>query len=259
MRYLSCLLVFLLSSGHMLTAKFLEQRITYEFEGRTFEGVAIWEDDDDRRPGILMVPNWMGITDAAKEKARRVAGDDYVVFLVDMYGIDTRPTNSAEASAAAGAVRADRAVMRARGQAALDQFRGMSRIPLKADKIAAIGFCFGGGVVLEMGRAGADVAAVVSFHGDLLSPTLSSDAGRTTAKVMVLHGAADPFVPQEHVQQWVDVMLTTDVDWQLIQFSGAVHSFTDPTANMPGQAMYDARTAKRAFEYLEELLEEIWD
>lgn len=242
-----------------LQAKFLEKTVRYEVDGLTFESTAIWEAGDEQRPGILMVPNWMGPSEASKEKARKVAGDDYVVFMVDMYGVDTRPADSGEASAAAGAVRADRELMRKRGMAALEQFRKLEGIPLKKDKVAAIGFCFGGGAVLELVRGGAALDAVVSFHGDLLSPTLEADAANTKSKVLVLHGAADPYVPQAHVHQWVDVMLKTSADWQLVQFSGAVHSFTDPYANAPGQAMYDARTAERAFEYMEELLEELWD
>jgi dienelactone hydrolase len=93
----------------------------------------------------------------------------------------------------------------------------------------------------------------------LLSPTLESDAKQVTGKVLVLHGADDPYVPQDHVSQFIAAMQATDVDWQLVQFSNTVHSFTDPLANAAGQAEYNPVAARRAFEYMEELLEEIWD
>ena len=106
---------------------------------------------------------------------------------------------------------------------------------------------------------GAELDAIVSFHGDLMSPTLAEDAGQTQAQVLVLHGAADPFVPQSDVQAFIDAMLATDVDWELVQYSGTVHSFTDPTANMEGKAQYNAISAGRAFERMEALLDELWD
>ncbi len=259
------LLTFLVScifASSAWSKNMVERTVSYELDGIRFESTFVFDaDEDDRRPGILMIPNWMGPDTAGTlDKAKKIADDDYVVMIVDMYGVDVRPANSGEAGAAAGAVRADREIMRARAAKALEVFREhANELPLKRNQIAAIGFCFGGGVVLEMGRAGAALDAVVSFHGDLLSPTLETDAGNTQAKVLVLHGAADPYVPQEHVQTFVDAMLKTDVDWQLVQFSHAVHSFTDPNANAPGQAQYHPRTAKRAFEIMEDLFEEIWD
>ncbi len=234
--------------------------LRYEIEGRTFESTLVYHaGGDEPRPGVLLVPNWMGPTEAALERAAAVAGEDRVVLVVDMYGVDVRPRDSAEAGAAAGAVRADRAVMRARAARALEEFRGRAGdVPLDADRVAAIGFCFGGGTVLELGRSGARLDAIVSFHGDLASPTLEEDAGATRARVLVLHGADDPFVPQEDVQQFVAAMRATDVDWQLVQYSGAVHSFTDPAASLAGRAQYDERTSRRAFAALDALLEEVW-
>ena len=233
----------------------------YELDGKTFESTLVFDAGvEDARPGLLMVPNWMGPTAAAVEKAKRIAGDDYVVMVVDMYGLDVRPKDSQEATAAAGAVRADRAMMRARAAKALEVFRGKAgELPLEAERIGAIGFCFGGGTVLELGRSGARLDAIVSFHGDLSSPTLQADAAATRAKVLVLHGADDPFVPQEHVQEFVAAMSETDVDWQLVQYSGAVHSFTNPDAAMEGQAAYDERASRRAFAAMEGLLDELWD
>ena len=232
----------------------------YELDGVTFESTFVYDaGDHGPRPGILMVPNWMGPTPAALEKAASIAGEDYVVMLVDMYGVEVRPENSQEAGAAAGVVRADRAMMRARAAQALEVFRSRSEeVPVDADRIAAIGFCFGGGTVLELGRSGADVDAIVSFHGDLQSPTLAADGAATRARVLVLHGADDPFVPQEHVQEFVSVMRATEVDWRLVQYSGAVHSFTNPDAAMSGKAEYHALASRRAFVAMHALFDETW-
>ena len=230
--------------------------ITYELDGVTMESTIVWDaDEDDARPGVLMVPNWMGPTRASLEKAMKVAGDDYVVMMVDLYGTGVRPTNQKEAGEAAGTLRGDRDLMRARMAKALEQFRGQTGIPLDTDRIAAIGFCFGGGAVLEFARTGADLRAVVSFHGDLLSPTLADDGGDVTAALLVLHGADDPYVPQDHVEEWIGVMSATDVDWQLVQFSNTVHSFTDPAAATPGQAEFNPLSSRRAFEYMDEFFE----
>ncbi|MGC9452298.1 MAG: dienelactone hydrolase family protein [Oceanipulchritudo sp.] len=255
------LLITLLGACGIATAgEFAEKTVTYEIGDTVFESTMVWESENgDPRPGILMVPNWMGPTEASLEKARKVAAYGYVVMMVDMYGVGVRPKDASEAGKAAGAVRADRAMMRNRAAKALAVFRSTDGIPLQADKVAAIGFCFGGGTVLEMARGGADVDAVISFHGDLMSPTLESDAANTTAKVLVLHGAEDPYVPQEHVQAFVGAMLQTDADWQLVQFSGTVHSFTDSLADSPGFADFNPVSAARAFQYMEELLEELWN
>ena len=258
MKHATAGIVFLLSLGLAMGGEFEEKSVSYAIGDTTFESTIVWHAGGESRPGILMVPNWMGPTAASLAKAKKVAEEGYVVMMVDMYGTGIRPKDSGEAAAAAGAVRADRSLMRARAAKALEVFRAEEGIPLKSDKVAAIGFCFGGGTILELARSGADLDAVISFHGDLMSPTLATDSGNITAKVLVLHGAADPYVPQGHVQAFVEAMLATDADWQLVQFSNTVHSFTDPLANNPGGAMYNPVSAKRAFEYMEELLEGIW-
>jgi len=239
---------------------FITRDLTYTLGGTEFRSTIVWEaDEHDPMPGILMVPNWMGPTEASLKKAKQVAEEGYVVMMVDMYGVDVRPQNGSEAGQAAGLVRGDRELMRARAAKAHTQFLAFDDAPLDKERIAAIGFCFGGGTVLEYARSGADLAAVVSFHGDLASPTLEADSGQIRSKVMVLHGADDPYVPQEDVQAFIAAMRETDVDWQLVQFSNTVHSFTDPLANNPGGAMYHPQSSKRAFEMMEELFEETFE
>lgn len=190
-----------------------------------------------------------------------LADDDYAVFVADMYGVEVRPTNSAESGEAAGFVGGDRALMRERAQTAVDVFHGLAdEHPIDSGKTIAIGFCFGGGTVLELARSSTDsIDGVVSFHGDLKSPTLAADTSAIKIPVLVLHGADDPYVPQADVQLFIGTMQKASVDdWTLIQFSGAVHSFTNPNADSDG-SRYHERTAKRAFEMMEEFAEEVMD
>jgi dienelactone hydrolase len=239
-------------------ADIVETKIAYTDGDTKFEGVLIYDEAIQTPvPAVLMVPNWMGVTDAAVKKAKQLAGKNHVYFVADMYGIDVRPKDAAEAGAAAGFVRSDRPLMRKRAQLALDTFL-KQKSPADPQRTAAIGFCFGGGTVLELGRTGADLDAIVSFHGDLVSPTLEEDAAKTEAQVLVLHGAADPFVSQDDVNSFEAAMLKTNVDWQLIQFSKTVHAFTDPDAKMTGKAEYNEQSAKRAFEYMNQLFAELF-
>lgn len=259
MNFLFPLAAVMVSLNGMAPGELETRVVEYELDGTTFESTVVFEKDQPGlRPGVLMVPNWMGPTEASLKKAGEIARMGYLVMMVDMYGVGVRPQNASEAGAAAGAVRADRALMRARAGKALEVLRGMEGIPLDTARMAGIGFCFGGGTVLELARAGADLDAVVSFHGDLMSPTLEGDAKNVAAKVLVLHGADDPYVPQEHVQTFIKVMQGTSADWQLVQYSGAVHSFTDPLASNPGAAMYHPVVAKRAFAAMKQLFDELW-
>ena len=239
-------------------AKPVRTPISYEVGGTSFEGVLIHDSSlQGEQPGIVLVPNWLGINEANLQQAELVAGTEYVVFVADMYGKDVRPANGQEAGKASGAVKGDRPLMRARINAALDQLR-KADAPLDTDRLAAIGFCFGGTTALELARSGADVDAVVSFHGGLSSPT-PADAKQIKARVLALHGADDPYVPDAEVAAFEQEMKDAKtVDWQLVSYGGAVHSFTDVDANAPGEAMYDERTAKRAYAAMRALFAEIW-
>ena len=264
MRKATLLLLTIFASAADAYAEWVHEKVSYELEGTEFRGHLIYQRDAamgrENLPGLFMVPNWMGPDTAATlEKAREIADDDFALFIADMYGTDTRPTNAKEAGEVAGFVRADRALMRARAHKAVQVFQALAHThPIDTDKLLGIGFCFGGGTLLEYARGGSeDLKGIVSFHGDLASPTLEKDAARVETSLLVLHGADDPYVPQSDVQAFIAAMQDGNVeDWTLVQFSNTVHSFTDPTADSDG-ARYQPRTAERAFEMMEDFADEV--
>jgi len=210
-----------------------------------------------RRPGVLVVHDWSGVGPYVKRRAEQLARMGYVAFAADVYGKGVRPAGPKEASAAAGALKADRKLLRARVVAALDELRRQPNV--LSGQVAAIGYCFGGTAVLELARSGADVAGVVSFHGGLDSPT-PADGKNIKARVLVLHGADDPFVPQSQVKALEDELRGGAVDWQLVEYGGAVHSFTNPEAgsdNAKGAA-YNAAADRRSWKAMEDFFAEIF-
>lgn len=225
----------------------------------TYEGVLVWDDASKTpRPGLVMVPNWLGVTEAAVKQAIEVAGSKYVVLVADVYGVASRPKDRDEAGKRSGALKANRPELRARMAKALEVLLAQTKAaPLDGKKVGAIGFCFGGTAVLELARSGASVAGVVSFHGGLSSPK-PEDAKAIMARVLVLHGADDPSVPPDEVRAFEDEMRAAKVDWQLVSYGNTVHSFTDPAANMPGRAQYNAPVAKRAFRAMNEFFGELF-
>ena len=230
-------------------ADMMTQKVDYQIDGEPYQGLLVYDDAvSEPRPGLLMVPNWMGVTDNAAKKAYRAAGTDYVVFVADLYGRDIRPADAEQASAAAGEVRSDRALMRKRVNAALEVFKAQAgTVALDTGRLGAIGFCFGGTAVLELARSGTEIGGVVSFHGNLDTPD-PEDAKAIRMPLLVLHGADDPYVPPEQVAAFEQEMRSAGVaDWQLLSYGGAVHSFTDPTASVKGQAEYHPVVAERAF------------
>ncbi|HVP10204.1 MAG TPA: dienelactone hydrolase family protein [Phycisphaerae bacterium] len=208
-----------------------------------------------KRPGVLVVPEWWGLNDFAKEKARQIAALGYVALAVDMYGDGHVTSDPAEAGKLTGQFREDLPRWRKRIQAAYDALARDEHCDSK--RIAAIGFCFGGSTVLQLAATGADVAAVVSFHGGLM-PYAEADGARIKARILVLHGAADPHVPDESVKAFEDSLRKTNVDWQIIIYAGAKHGFMNPAAGRPGMegVSYDERTARRAWSQMQAFLEE---
>jgi dienelactone hydrolase len=237
----------------------VNETVDYEIDGKTYSGVLVYDNAvTTLRPGLMMVPNWMGVSDAAIKQAGEIAADRYVIFVADMYGKDIRPKSAEEAKVAASTVRNDRAMMRSRAREAVKTFEAEAdKRSLEMKGMAAIGFCFGGGTVLELARDGAPLEAFVSFHGNLDTPN-PKDAKNIQAPVLVLHGADDPSVPPEQVDAFTSEMKATDADWQLVSYGGAVHSFTDPDAKVPGRNEYHPVVAARAFREMNNLMDDVF-
>ena len=234
------------------------QPVVYQIDGQPYEGLLAYDSSRvDPLPGLLMAPNWMGISDGAQEIAKSVAEQGYVVLIADLYGQGIRPANADEAGAAMMPLKNDRALLRKRMWAAYDTLRNTSFAQVDSSKLATFGFCFGGCCSLELARGGAPLKAAISFHGSLDTPN-PIDANSIKGSVLVLHGAADPLVANEQLPAFEAEMTAAGVDWQLTSYGGAVHSFTDPHANVTRKMMYDARTAKRAFIAMHNLLDEVF-
>jgi len=229
--------------------------VTYKIGDAEYQGQLVYDDAvKTPRPGLVMVPNWYGINATAIEKAKMIAGSEYVIFLADMYGKEAKIADDAGAQAAVKPLYADRELMRTRIKAGLAQLQAqIGKAPIDAKKIGAIGFCFGGSAVLDLGRAGADVAAIVTFHGNL-STDKPELAKNIKAKVLVLNGADDKGVGKQ-VDGFEKEMTDAGVDWQFVNFSGAVHCFTETEAKSDG-CKYDEKVSKRAYVMMHNLLGE---
>lgn len=245
------------SHGANPKAKLMHEEVTYQHEGEDCAGVFVWDanqgSDKDTRPGVLIIHAWMGPGQHEKEVAEMLASHGYVAFIGDIYGKSLRPTNRQEAGAAAGKFRSNRALQRGRVNAALARMKQHPKVD--AANTAALGFCFGGGTVLELARSGADTRAVISFHGNLDTPT-PGDIKGFGGHVLVLHGADDPGVSQESIQAMHKEMREAGVSWEFIAYGDAVHSFSNPYAgdNKASGNAYNAQAADRAWERARSLL-----
>jgi dienelactone hydrolase len=237
----------------------VNKAVSYEIGDQKFEGRLVYDDASKKlRPGLLMAPNWLGPTDAAFKQAQEIAGKDYVIFVADMYGTAIRPKNSDEAGAASKAVYADGPAMRARIGKALEVLKAQAgKAPIDLKRIGAIGFCFGGANVLELARDGTDIAGVVTFHG-ALAKVEGVEEKPIKAKILVLHGADDPFVTADQVAAFEQEMRDAKVDWELVKFGNTVHSFTDPDSHIAGKADYNPVSAKRAFHMMNDFFTELF-
>jgi dienelactone hydrolase len=240
----------------MSEAKIVSKAVPYKHGDVQLEGWVYYDDAaKGKRPGVLVVHEWYGLGDYAKRRAEMLAKLGYVAFAADMYGKGVYAKTHEEAGKLAGAVRGDRTLMRGRAMAAVDQLKAQPGVD--AARLAAIGYCFGGTTVLELGRMGAPLKGVASFHGSLDTP-LPAQKGAVKAKVLVLHGADDKHVGPQ-VPAFEDEMRQAGADWQLVAYGGAVHSFTvkeagdDPSKGMAYHADADRRSWKALLDFFQEL------
>jgi dienelactone hydrolase len=241
----------LLILGHIgaASAAMVAKPVQWTDAGVTYKSYLVYDDAvKAKRPGLVMVPNWYGVNDNALAKAKDIAGKDYVILLTDMYGGGTAPKSDAEAGAAVKPFYADRKIMRQHVMRAFDELKAQEKnAPIDPSRLAAIGFCFGGSAVLDLARAGADVAAVVSFHG-LLATGDAKLPSNIHGKVLALNGADDANVPPEQRAAFEAEMRDAKVDWASTDFGGAVHCFTEKEATATtGNCRYDAKVANRAY------------
>ncbi|MFN3695870.1 MAG: dienelactone hydrolase family protein [Pseudobdellovibrio sp.] len=241
-------------------AKVKIETVNYK-EGQTaLEGFIVYDEaklKNKTGPGIVVVHDWMGVSDYVKMRAEQLAEMGYVAFVADIYGKGTRPKDSKEAAEYAGKYRGgDRKLLRARAKAAFEELKKSKYVD--ANKISATGYCFGGTTVLEMARAGLPLKGVVSFHGGLSSVN-PDDAKNIKAKILALHGAIDPYVSAAEVAQFQKELNEAKVDYQFVAYSGAVHAFSQKGAgNDPAQgAAYNEAADKRSFVAAKNFLEEV--
>lgn len=251
-----CCLLLLAGFAVCAQAKVVHRAVDWTLDGKRFHSVLVYDDSTMvKRPGLVMVPNWYGVNDAAISKAAMIAGKDYVILLTDMYGADVRPQqgNAAQAQAAVKPLYGNRALMRRRVNEALAQLRAQaSSAPIDLRRLAAIGFCFGGSAVLDLARSGADVAAVVSFHGglDTDNPALAKNI---KARVLAMNGADDKGTMPD-AGKFMDEMRMSPADWQFVVLGHAVHCFTEVGENSPG-CRYDASAAARSYRLMHDWLD----
>jgi dienelactone hydrolase len=227
-----------------------EEPVTYKDGETTMKGFVVYDDaKKGKRPGVILVHEWWGITQHIHKEARRFAGEGYTAFIADMYGDARTADNPKDAGALSGSVMKNPDAMKSRFDAARD---ALAKHPtVDGSRIAAAGYCFGGAVVLNMARAGADLAAVAGFHASLGLNTPPPAPGAVKAKVLVLNGADDPFVkPQQYAALKKDFD-AAKADYRIVQFPGAVHAFTNPEATALGKKFnlplrYDAKANKEA-------------
>ena len=237
----------------------MTSEVEYREGDAVLEGYFAVPDDleGNQRPGILLIHDWTGLQEYARQRARQLAALGYVVFAADIYGKGVRPSNLRECGVQAGIYRGDRALFRRRLNAALEILKSHDKC--NAARLGAIGYCFGGTGVVELLRSGADVDGVVSFHGGLDSPA-PEDGQHIKGKILVLHGADDPFVSPQNIEAFIAEMNRWKVDWQMISYSGAVHSFTKPGAgnNPASGSAYHALADKRSWQHMKLFFDEIF-
>jgi dienelactone hydrolase len=227
-----------------------EEPVTYTDGEATMKGFVVYDDAiEAKRPGIVMVHEWWGITKHVHNEARKFAQQGYTAFIADMYGDAKTADNPKDADALSSSVMKNPTVMESRFNAARDLLAKQASV--NPQRIGAVGYCFGGAVVLNMARAGADLAAVAGFHAILGLNTPAPAPGTVKAKILVLNGADDPFVKREQYDALKKDLDAAKADYRVIEYPGALHAFTNPEATELGKKFnlplrYDAKVDQEA-------------
>jgi dienelactone hydrolase len=237
-----------------------EVKVPYQVNSRPFEGMIVYDDSvATRRPAIFMQPDWKGVCADTIAQARTVAGKDYVMLMADMFGAGygAKPKTYQELMAGMKAVHSDLAFTVACGETAYDALLAeASKLGVvDAGRKAAIGYCAGGGFALEQARAGADFSAVVVFHVTNPNPVVPGTPCNIEGRVLAIHGSADPVTPKPMMDAFEEEMTAASVDWQVVMFGGAVHSFCDPTVNS-GPTRYDEKLCRKSYRLMRDFFDE---
>ena len=240
-------------------ARLVTKNVEYRQGDTVLEGYLAYDDAvKGKRPGVLVIHEWTGVNSFVKTQVERLAALGYVAFAADIYGKGVRPATPEAAGREAAKYRGkDRSLLRARAAAGLD---ALAASPLvDASRLAVTGYCFGGTAALELARSGAKLLGTVSFHGGLDTP-VPADALKIRGKVLALHGADDPHVPPEQVAAFQQEMRQAKVDWEMVYYGGAVHSFTNPdSGNDPSKGVaYNAEAARRSWAEMKLFLAEVF-
>lgn len=228
----------------------------YKSGETSFEGIYLAA-SKKKAPGLILIHNWMGVTGETEKQAKRFQKLGYNVLAADIYGVDAKPKSQQEAGAQAGKFKGDRKLLRERIKIAVEELKKQPGV--NAEKIAILGYCFGGTAALEGARSGEAFKGAISFHGGLDSPA-PTDGAQIKGKVLALHGAIDPHVASKDVEAFEKEMQTNKVDYELVKYGGAVHSFTDEGAgtDIAKGSAYNASADARSFERAKEFLAEIF-
>jgi dienelactone hydrolase len=254
----------LLLAALPVSAKIVTRSVPYEQGAVKLIGYLAYDDAKTaagKIPGVLVVPEWWGLNDYARGRAEQLAGLGYVAFAVDMYGGGESTTDAKQAGAWAGQFYG-KPLMAERAQAGLDQLLATGLVD--SSRVAAIGYCFGGSTVQALAYSGAPLAGIVSFHGGLI-PVPADAAAKTKAKLLMCNGGADGFVPPKDIHAFMDAMNAGKFDYQFINYSGAIHAFTNPGADaaavangMQGKIGYNAAADHRSWRHMQDFFAEIF-
>jgi dienelactone hydrolase len=249
----------LLVCAPLLHAEVKTKAVDYSYDGVNLKGHLAWDDSaPGKRPAVLVVHEWWGLNDYAKKRAEKLAALGYVALACDMYGEGKVARHPEEAGQMAGEVRKNVKTWQGRAQAALRVLQDHELV--ESRKIAAIGYCFGGSTALELAYTGADLAAVVTFHGALPVPE-PDQAKAIKAKLLICHGALDSFIPESTIQKVRDALEEAKVDYEMNYYGGAVHSFTVAEADKVGMKgiAYNAAADHRSWNSMLRLFDEVFN
>lgn len=247
----------LLFMSSMARAEIQTREIQYSHEGQELTGFLAWDDAvEGKRPGVLVVHEWWGLNDYIKQRTQDVAGLGYVAFAPDMYGDGRVTDHGEEAGAWMGQITENVEHWQDRALRGLEVLRSQPRVD--STTIAAVGYCFGGATVMQLAYAGADLDAVVSFHGSLPVPD-EEQAQAIRAPILAAHGTADQFVPPEQVQAFQQALEEAGVDWHMVLHGGARHGFTNPGASKYGveNIQYNEKAARRSWEHMKIFFDDV--